>query len=451
MNKQLIFQIINNKINKIDFKKYSSNFNIDELQTLISALKISKSNNLILNLSTLNFNENDYYKLYKLFNYLKNDTKIIKLNLSNCAINSNISKLKLYDILKMLNTLQKTINNYNVYCNEQLYEYFNNINNAINQLDTTTIKNPIKNIIYETFKNNKTLQSLNISKNNIYFVNLIIKTILDTENNTIRSLNIQNIKFNDKFSINLLIQLINKNILTSLKLNFSSDLICNYVDLKNLLKSIENTTSLKKLSITFEKTFDIVPISVNKSLEILLLLFINSLINNKSITKIKLYLDSNIISINTFNYFILNNRYLKDIIFNNYNWSNSKYTLNLILNNFININDNNHINKNIVSYYKKILKDIKHYYLKKHIDSSELINNVNNIISKFINKEVNIYKDIQFEHISDDYYIYGDTYINNIKNMNLNEFKNDYYKSYYKQLQDKLNSVNIIFNYKNKY
>ena len=49
MNKELLYQIIDNKINKIVYP-YNNNFTDNDCKILISALKLNKSKNLTLDL-----------------------------------------------------------------------------------------------------------------------------------------------------------------------------------------------------------------------------------------------------------------------------------------------------------------------------------------------------------------------------------------------------------------
>jgi len=130
MNKELIFNIIDNKINKINFNNYYNFININDVHTLISAIKLNKSSNLIvsLNLSDTKCYQKDFSSiLNKLFNYLVNDKKIIKLSLLlynyinyteytkylNCNKISNLSisssNYDKYD--PFINTIYKVINN----------------------------------------------------------------------------------------------------------------------------------------------------------------------------------------------------------------------------------------------------------------------------------------------------------------------------------------------------
>ena len=77
--------------------------------------------------------------------------------------------------------------------------------------------------------------------------------------------------------------------------------------------------------------------------------------------------------------------------------------------------------------------------------NTEFINDFKNIINNLITEDINIYKYINEDimYILRSVYCINITnYIDIIKTINLNE-KDDNYKRYYKQLQDKLNSINL--------
>ena len=266
MSKELLYQIIDNKIDKIVYKQYNNTLTNNDCKTLISTLKLYKSNNLTLDLSTINLIENDYDNLYKLLNYLKNDNKIVKLNLSYC-----------------------NINNFNV---------------------------SLENIIYESFKNNSTIHSLNVSNNSLILTNIILTSLINNKNNNLKSLGISINNNYNKDTFKLLLILLEKNIITSLKLLLSSSIFEYYTEFKSLLKSIENNTSLQKIKIILNGDLNT---SHDKD-DIILLLLINSIIKNKNIKVLKIKKD--IVRIETFNYLILNNKYLETIKFTS--WAQQK-------------------------------------------------------------------------------------------------------------------------------
>ena len=288
MNKELIYNIIDNKIDKI---VYHYNLTDNDCKTLISALKLCKSNNLTLDLSTINLIENSYENLYKLLNYLKNDNKIIKLNLSDCHINifnefnDNIHSI----ILNCISNLQNRTNNYNICYDQQINTHINNtisINNQINiSKDNNLPENIIENIIYEVFKNNSTIHSLNVSNNSLILTNIILTSLINNKNNNLKSLGISindDNYNNDTFK--LLLILLEKNMLTSLKLSLLSIIFKYYTEFKSLLKSIENNTSLQKIKIIqIEERY----YSHHDKYDIILLLLINSIIKNKNIKVLK--------------------------------------------------------------------------------------------------------------------------------------------------------------------
>lgn len=408
MNKKLIYNIIDNKINKINCVNFYNIINVNDVNTILSAIKLNKSSNLTinLNLSDNNYNKNDFIPiLNKLFNYLINDKKIIKLSL---LLYNNISYHEIINYLE---------------CNK--------IINVINSFKY----NPIVNIIYNIINNNKTLQSLNISGNNETLKYYILKALVENENNTLKSLNIQGLGLIEKDSLQIRTQILNKNILTSLKLTFSIEVFIYYNDFINFLKSIENNTSLQKLSIEID-TKSITNNSMKYSYEIILLLLLNSILKNKHIKTLKINFEQNQISVNTFNYLLLNNKNLNTITFktnqiNTIYYYKNKYFLKLLLNDNINRFNNDNINNYIYNYYTN------------NINSTEL----NNIINNIINKDINLYDNINnYSRVDCNLYnINTIDYISLIKNIDVNMFMNKNYTSYYKQLQDKLNSINIVF------
>ena len=441
MSKDLIYQIIDNKIDKIVYNKYKYTLTDDDLHLLLSAIKLSKSKNLTLDLSNIYLYNKDV-SLYKIFNYLKNDKKITKLNLSDWNLNNNdFNKINFIQILNDIKSLQSKINNYNKYYNQQTNDYINNIKYIINQIDTSNIINPVINIINETFKNNTTLQSLNISYNSKHFNNIVLKSLID--NNTIKTLNVSD--YSDNNTLILLTSLLNKNTLTSLKVGFSLKLFKNFTDFKNFLKSIEINTSLQQITINLKKGYF--------EIEFLLLLLIDSILKNNHIKILKLKLKGDKICINTFNYLLLNNKYLETITFKAY--TKNYYKIIFFDNIDIDIY-NNTIDKNDYIYecYNNILLKIKEYYFIFN-DEAEIENDFNNIMNNIITKDINLYKYIDIKKYSNNkydsgynfisYYININDYINQIKNININKLTDDNYKSYYKQLQDKLNSTNIVF------
>jgi len=184
---------------------------------------------------------------------------------------------------------------------------------------------------------------------------------------------------------------------------------------------------------------------MESSYEIILLLLLNSILKNKHIKTLKINFEQNHISVNTFNYLLLNNKNLNTIIFktnqiNTIYYYKNKYFLKLLLNDNINRFNNDNINNYIYNYYINDINYIKNYY---NINSTEL----NNIIYNIITKDINLYDNINNYSRADCnlYNINTIDYISLIKNMDANIFMNKNYTSYYKQLQNKLNSINIIF------
>ena len=463
MNKELLYQIIDNKINKIVYP-YNNNFTDNDCKILISALKLNKSKNLTLDLSHVTYNMDNYQNLYKILNYLKNDKKFIKLNLSNCFqnINFNLKSTELFKISTNINRIKNIINNYDdIFYNQQINNYINNIKTNINQLNIipidTLINNQFTNLIYEILKNNSSLQSLNISNNeNLYLCNFILKSIINNKNNTITSLNISRNGIYNNETFNLLSALLNKNVLTSLKLSFSTSDFKYYTEFKSLLKSIENNTSLQEIKIIMiDCQYN------NPTINIMLLLLINSIIKNKNIKILKIHTDTTFVDI--FNYLIINNKNLKTLKFTS-RYVKCLYTLLYYDKEIIkNIKeDSKELNSYIKNYYDNCLLDITNKYMFNIQDITDIKHYFKNILDNLIIENNNIFKNFKYDHFIfnemykklSNYYKSGSytlsglsmkEYINIIKNLNLNE-KDDNCKNYYKLLKDKLSSINIIDN-----
>ena len=445
MNKELLYQIIDNKINKIVYP-YNNNFTDNDCKILISALKLNKSKNLTLDLSHVTYNMDNYQNLYKILNYLKNDKKFIKLNLSNCFqnINFNLKSTELFKISTNINRIKNIINNYDdIFYNQQINNYINNIKTNINQLNIipidTLINNQFTNLIYEILKNNSSLQSLNISNNeNLYLCNFILKSIINNKNNTITSLNISRNGIYNNETFNLLSALLNKNVLTSLKLSFSTSDFKYYTEFKSLLKSIENNASLQEIKIIMDECHD-----NNFSIDIMLLFVIDSIIKNKNIKILKIQTDAMFIEI--FNYLIINNKNLKTLKFTS-RYVKCLYTLLYYDKEIIkNIKeDSKELNNYIKNFYNYCLLDTTNKYMSNTKDIINIKHCIKNILDNLIIEDNNIFKNFKYGDLifnemykkRESCYTYTinglntKDYINIIKN--LNECLNGNCKSYYK-------------------
>jgi len=470
MNKELIYNIIDNKIDKIIFKDKNknyrnytnNNFNKD-FNILILALKLCKKNNLKLDLSGLYYNF-EFNLLLKIFNYLITDTKIIKLNLSKCEItymkdihfkyityeiNEEINKKIEDDTHKCFVDINKYIS-YNQQSEDLLkkcksfnnQEYNkNNFNNIINILNT----NPSDKLIYNMFKNNKTLQSLDISFNSESFIIFILKLLIHSGNTSIKSLNIilsyynlMCFRYNDynynKNSFVLRSELLNKNIITKIKMIFLQSLFNYYSSFKLFLKSLENNTSIKKFS------FGV----FNKYIFIILL---NSIIKNKNIEILDIsdvYHFNKSFKVPPCTYEI---KYYNNVIFNNLLLLNNTIKT-IIINKGIRIRCSND-NENIFSNLKYKFNKNNKYNITSN-NNNLIIEDITNIVDNIKDLHLNLYHDIEIINKFDDdkfnneYYINIKDYIRFIKNKNLDECINDEYRDYYKKLQDRLNSINFI-------
>jgi len=462
MNKEIIYQIIDNKINKFNYNIttfqniINNKYVFNQIHILISAIKICKRTDLNLKLSNTFFDYNYFNSLLQIFKYLITDTKIIKLNLSDCSIffqeNNIYCKIKkdLKNINKNINNLKKYINNFNTKINDynlniEKYDcykdysedfikdcltYINQLN-KINDININNkISNPIKNIIYNMFKHNKTLQILNISYNNENFNCFIIKQLLKSGNTTIKSLNImitikkcrdEDCYYNNK-SFKLRSKLLNNNNITSLKLSFLQSLFDYYEDFKIFLESLENNTSLIKFSFyTFNKY--------------IFLILLNSIMKNKHIKVLDLS-KVKIINKHSFNYVLFNNLILtntsiKTIIFKNKIKIRSYYNKEYFIEKQKSFNIDN----------KYDISDDNEYLIKK--DLNNIINNLN-YLNLDISEDILYQNNVEFDPKKGDC-VKLNEYINYIKNKNLNECENNEYKEYFKLLQDRLKNINFIY------
>jgi len=325
--------IINKFITEIDYKELNQIF-------LVLALRSNKLPLINLDFSNVKFKNNNI--IFQIFKYLTTDTKINKLNLSNTNI-QGFEDETIKEIYKNYNNLSKLIANYDNYHDENQF--------IINELSSLTknkqlIKNPNEDIILNMLNSNKTLKSINISKNNMLF-GPFINCLLKSNNTTLTSLNIidvfktKHIEYKvkvcgrnsngvpykrietrecDEIRIDKyknLIKLINKNVLQTLKLLF---ILWDYrkADKKivnSFFDSIQNNKSLQKLkysshhSAHFNQYGFIKALKFNTSIKILNLK--NMFTNNYGYS-----LDDKNFNGYIFNYLFLWNDTLNTIIFN---------------------------------------------------------------------------------------------------------------------------------------
>lgn len=297
-----------------------------------------------------------------------------------------------------------------------------------------------KKLLYQIIDNkiNKIVYPYNHSLTDIDCKTLISALKLNKSINITFDLSIDDNYNKDTF--NLLLILLEKNIITSLKLTLSSSIFEYYTEFKSLLKLIENNSSLQKIKIILKGKYG----SYHDTNDIILLLLINSIIKNKNIKVLKI--DKHIVRIEIFNYLILNNKSLKIIKFtSNYGNKKSEYPLSLYNimyewqyeENHLDNNDIKEVNKRIKNYYNNtFLQIINKYFLKikcfiinKHFISksnTEFVNDYKNIIDNLINENINVYEFINnFKNIIDNL-INKNINIYEFININIYEFINDF-------------------------
>ena len=231
MDKQIIFNLIDNKITELNL--YNKCINDDIFKQLYPALKLNKSlkilnleNNYITeldyiinilkknsNLTSLNLGNNEFNNIDNFLDYLKYNTTLQELLL--CGMGVEDYKL-IPEMLKVNTTL--TVLNIGNRQDYHFYEYNININNFQNALTinkSLTSLNLTKmclgseylNILSEFLKYNKTLENLILSENllkddiNIFYNNLQQNKslkYLSLYNNLLHNLNILNncLKYN---------------------------------------------------------------------------------------------------------------------------------------------------------------------------------------------------------------------------------------------------------------
>ena len=433
--------IINKFITELDYK---------ELNQIFSALELRSNKLPLINLDFSNVKFKNNNIIFQIFKHLTTDTKINKLNLSNTNI-QGFEDGTIKEIYKNYNNLSKLIAKYDNYHDENQY--------IINELSSLTknkqlIKNPNEDIILNMLNSNKTLKSINISKNNMLF-GPFIDCLLKSNNTTLTSLNIidvfktKHIEYKVKVSgwnsnsgpyeqietrecdeINIdkyknLIKLINKNVLQSLKLSF---ILCDYrkADKKivnSFFDSIQNNKYLQKLkysshhSAHFNQYGFIKALKFNTSIKILNLK--NMFTNNYGYA-----LDDKNFNGYIFNYLFLWNDTLNTIIFN----KNDKL--------YIREYD---IKNEKLEFYNILKKEYNiELPLILHYDTVDMYNFIKNNTFNYI-QQYNIEK-------NDNYYLIKIVdYINFIKNLNLNKIDDKKYKEYLNLLQTQFNTINITF------
>lgn len=263
-SKELIYQIIDNKIDKIKVNKYSfSDTTNEDFNKFINALKLNKS------IKTFKFEEcklsqEQYDKIFSLLQFKKNINKFYFEDFN----------IVFYPELKKINTL---LNNFNEINQLDIKDdYKNEIINFQNKIkimqDILSKKTPLYNLIQN---NNLKSLAFNIDYDvNQFFSEQILFYIL--KNNK----NITSIDLSNLFNLKKIMELLNFNSnISNLSINC---FFINDTDFENFCKYIEQNKSLKQLDIkTVKKTL----VPDNKSYFIKETL-INALINNQYINSI---------------------------------------------------------------------------------------------------------------------------------------------------------------------
>ena len=259
MNKEYIYNIIDNKIEYFDLSDYirKTNFSTD-FHDLVNALKINKSINTLelsmnlggisfgltplltqistfintkTNITTLKISYTDLTlkDLYPLFDTLQSNTSIKTLDLSNNKIDNFLDK-KYYDILKNI---------------EKIKLYYNNINKLCDLEKNVKIN---YNQFLKTMYDQLNLTKNDLIKNNSFF-NMLLK------NKTITTLNLANNKTsNSKLycydnEINILSDILQQNkTIKTLNLNYR------YYSIKNIIEFIKNNNCIEKLILFLESS-----------------------------------------------------------------------------------------------------------------------------------------------------------------------------------------------------
>ena len=281
--KQLIYQIIDNKIDKIKFiRKFFKNITDDDFDILLSALKLNKSikkiNFMNVTLSQKNFE--------KFCDFMQNNTNITTLYITHLNSVFNVVNSKYsnnINFYKYLDDMKKELNNCK--CLNNCIEYINNIdyfNNIYNNLLEDILNNNMSSV-FNMIINNKSLRKIRFELDDY---NLFSKVLC--KNNNINYINSKHIVKGFDFIIDILN---NNNNITTLNTylmindytynnNNSINLYNNFI---NFCKTIETNQSLQKIKITGIKEQFISDDIIN---DVISMLF-NSLIKNKSIKYIK--------------------------------------------------------------------------------------------------------------------------------------------------------------------
>jgi len=252
--KELIFQLIDNKIDKINADpEFFKNISNEDFNKFINALKLNKSIKT-LKLIKCDLSQDQYDKI---FNIVQNNKVITKLNI----IDYNIS-------------LYPNINNIYNYYNEinqidDLNEYKDKINILHNKILQSLIN---KNPLYNMIQNNINLKKLrlNVSKN--FFVNQILINLLK-QNKNIISLNLTT-----TCDLKQLTEILTyNNTITELEIICSLKYI-NETDFENFCKCIEQNMNLKHL-----KIWTVKKICINDKINFVKNTLYDALVNNKNI------------------------------------------------------------------------------------------------------------------------------------------------------------------------